>query len=104
MTAYGIDFIDEDDARSVLLALLKEITNAARAYADEHLYEVGSGDGEERDVRLAGNCTSQQGVTRARRPHEPHALRNAAPQVLKLLRHAQQLNNVAPPFPSPIHP
>ena len=103
MTAYGIDFIDEDDARSVLLALLKEITNAARAYADEHLYEVGSGDGEERDVRLAGNCTSQQGFTGARRSYEQHALGNAATQFLKLLRLAQKLNNLAQLFLSLIN-
>ena len=42
VTAYGIDFIDKDDAGSVLLALLEEITYAACSDADEHFYEIGT--------------------------------------------------------------
>jgi hypothetical protein len=36
----GVDFVDEDDARRIFLALLEKIANAACAYADEHLNEV----------------------------------------------------------------
>ncbi len=35
-----VDFVDEDDAGRVLLALLEKVANAARADADEHLDEV----------------------------------------------------------------
>src|SRR4051812_209597 len=31
----SVDFVDEDDARSILLALLKQITHAACAHSDE---------------------------------------------------------------------
>ncbi len=36
----GVDLVDEDDARRVLLALLEQVADAARADADEHLDEV----------------------------------------------------------------
>src|ERR1700674_1605793 len=39
--AHSIDFVDKDDARSVFLALLKKITNAAGADAHEHFHEIG---------------------------------------------------------------
>src|SRR5690349_23515440 len=40
MASDRVNFIDEDDARSVLLALLEQVAHAARTNADEHLYEV----------------------------------------------------------------
>ena len=40
MTANRVDFIYENDARSVLLALLEKIANAAGAHTDEHLNEI----------------------------------------------------------------
>ncbi len=41
VTSHGVDFVDENDAGSVLLALLEQVTNTACAYAYEHLYEIG---------------------------------------------------------------
>ena len=40
MTADRVNFVDEDDAGSVLFALLEEIADSACAYADEHFNEV----------------------------------------------------------------
>ena len=48
MAADGVDFIDEDDAGRVLLALLEQVAHARRADADEHLDEVRAADREER--------------------------------------------------------
>src|SRR5205814_835927 len=42
----SVDFVDEDDARSILLALLKQITHAACAHSDEHFVEVRAGNEE----------------------------------------------------------
>src|SRR5205807_5799536 len=39
VTADRVDFIDEDDARRVFLALFKEVAHARGADADEHLHE-----------------------------------------------------------------
>src|SRR5205823_1034617 len=40
MASDRVDFIDEDDARRILLALLKQVANAACAYAHEHLNKI----------------------------------------------------------------
>src|SRR5580692_11483185 len=56
----GIDFVDEYDARGVLLGLLEHVAHARSADADEHLDEVGAGDGEERHLGFARDCTRQQ--------------------------------------------
>ena len=45
-----------------------------RADADEHLDEVGTGDGEERHVRLAGDGARQQRLAGAGRADQQHAL------------------------------
>src|SRR5215469_5057521 len=42
MTADRVDFVDEDDARRVLLGLLEHVTHARGTDADEHLDEVGA--------------------------------------------------------------
>ena len=73
LAADGVDLVDEDDRGGGLLGLLEEVAHAARADADEHLDEVGSGDGEERDARLAGDRLGEQRLARARRAHEQHA-------------------------------
>ena len=78
MTADRVDFVDEDDARRVLLALLEHVAHAARADADKHLDKVRAGDREERHVRLAGNRAGEQGFARARRPDEQHSFGNFA--------------------------
>src|SRR5580693_833138 len=44
----SVDFVDEDDAGRVLLALLEHVAHPRRTHANEHLHEVGTGDGEER--------------------------------------------------------
>jgi hypothetical protein len=59
VTADSVDFIDEDDARGVLLALLEQVANARGAHADEHLDEIGTGDREERNVRFAGDSAGE---------------------------------------------
>src|SRR3546814_18661430 len=59
MAADGVDLVDEDDARRVLLALLEHVAHAAGADADEHLDEVGARDREERPLGLTGDGLGQ---------------------------------------------
>ena len=59
MAANGVDFVDEDDARRVLLALFEEVADAACAHAHKHLHKIRTGNGEERDVGLAGHGSCQ---------------------------------------------
>src|SRR5579864_2219824 len=95
MTSDGIDFVDEDDAGSILLALLEKIAHAARAHADKHLYKVRARDREEGNIGLARNRARQQRLAGSGRPDQQHAFRNAAAQLLELLSFAQELNNLA---------
>ena len=103
MAADGIDFVDEDDAGSVLLALLEEVADAACADADEHLNKVRTGDGEERHVGFAGHGAGQQGLAGSRRSDEQHALGNAAAELLELLRLAQVLDDLLQLFLGLVH-
>ena len=103
MAAHGVDFVDEDDAGSVLLALLEQVADAAGAHADEHLHEVGTRDAEERHVGFAGHRAGQQGLAGSRRPDQQHALGNAAAQLLELLRLAQELDDLLQLFLGFIH-
>ena len=94
MTADSVNFINKDDAGSILLALLEQVAYAARAHAHKHLHEVRSGDREEGNIGLAGHSACQQRLAGARRPHQQHALGNTAAQFLKLLRLAQVLDDL----------
>ena len=94
MAADRVDFVDEDDARRVLLRLLEHVAHAARADADEHLDEVGARDGEERNVGLAGDRAREQRLAGAGRTDQQHAARNAAAESLELARVAQELDDL----------
>src|SRR5689334_15448418 len=93
MASNCVNFVDEDNARSVLFALLKEVANAAGAHADKHLDKVRSGDAEERNVGLAGYSARQQGLAGSRMADQQDALGNASTKLLKLLRFAQELDD-----------
>ncbi len=65
-----------------------------RADADEHLDEVGAGDGEEGNVRLAGDGAREQRLAGAGRSDQQHAARNPPAEALELLRVAQELDDL----------
>ena len=98
MAADRVDLVDEDDAGRVLLRLLEHVAHARRADADEHLDEVGAGDGEERHVGLAGDGAGEQRLAGAGRPDQEHAARDAAAEALELLRVAQELDDLLQVF------
>ena len=103
MTADRVDFVDEDDAGGVLLALLEQVADAACADADEHLHEVRTRDAEEGHIGFAGYRAGQQGLAGSGRPDQQHALGNAAAQLLELLRFAQELDDLLQLFLGFIH-
>src|ERR1041385_3253063 len=55
MTADGVDFIHEQEARRVLAPLVEEVANATCSDADEHFNELAPGGGEERHAGFASN-------------------------------------------------
>ena len=80
----GVDLVDEHDRRGVLLGLLEEVADPARADADEHLDEVRAGDRVERDAGLAGDGAGEQGLAGAGRAVEQHALGDLGADGLEL--------------------
>ena len=94
MTADRVDFVDEDDAGRVLLGLLEHVAHAAGADADEHLDEVGAGNGEERHIGFAGDRARDQRLAGARRTDQQHAARNASAQALEFSRIAQEFDDL----------
>ena len=93
VTADRVDLVDEDDARRVLLALLEEVAHARGADADEHLDKVRTADREERDVRFTRDGARQERLAGSRGPHQEHALRDAAAELLELLRLFEELDD-----------
>ena len=94
VAADRVDLVDEDDAGRVLLRLLEHVAHAARADADEHLDEVGAGNGEERHVRLAGDGAGEQGLAGAGRADQQHAARDAAAEPLEFPGIAQEFDDL----------
>ena len=95
VASHGIDLVQKHDARTVSLGLLKQVAHARRAYADEHLDELGAGDGEERNPRLPTDRLGQQRLTRSRSPHQEHALGDARPKLDELLGLLEKLDHLA---------
>ncbi len=93
MPANRVDFVDEDDARRVLLRLLEHVADTARANAHEHFHEVGARDGEERHVGLAGDGAGQKRLAGAGRADQERAARDAPAKPLEFLWIAQELDD-----------
>jgi hypothetical protein len=94
MAADSVDLVDEDDRRSVALALIEEIAHATRPDTHEHLDEVRARHREERHARLAGDRLREQRLARARGTEQQRALRDASAEALELLRVLQELDDL----------
>ena len=92
--AYGVNFVDEHDARRVLFGLFKHIAHAACAHTHEHFHKVRARDGEERHTRFTRNSTRQQGFTRTRRANKQRPFRNFATKAREFLRVSQEFNDL----------
>ena len=93
--ADGVDLVDEDDRRGVLLGLLEQVADPGGADADEHLDEVGAGDRVERHARLAGDRAGEQRLAGAGRAVEQHALGDLGADGLELRRLLEELLDLA---------
>ena len=91
----GVDLVDEDDGRRVLLGLLEQVADAAGADADEHLDEVRAGDRVEGHGGLAGDGAGQQGLAGAGRAVEQDALGDLGADGLELRGLLEELLDLA---------
>ena len=92
--ANSVDFIDENDARSVLFCLREQVSDAARPDTNEHLYKFRARNAKERYGSLASNCTGQHGFTSAGRADEQHALRYLGAERGKLFGKFQEFDDL----------
>ena len=92
MTTDRVNLINEDQTRSVLFALFKHIANTAGTHTDEHFDKVRSADGEEWNVRLTGNRTSEKGLTRSRRAYHENTFGDFSSNFTKSLRIFEEIN------------
>src|SRR5215831_13892793 len=86
-----VDLVHEHDRRRVGLRLLEQVAHPGCADADEHLDEVGAGDGVERDAGLTGDRAREQGLAGPGRPVEQDALGDLGADRLELARALQEL-------------
>ena len=78
----------------MLLRLIEQVANAARAHADKHLHKIRTGDGHERHARLARDGLGQQRFARAGRADEQHALGNPRADRRKPARVLEELDQL----------
>ena len=94
MTAHGVDLVNKDNTRRVLLGLLEHVADAACTNTDEHLDKIRPGDGEERHTGLTRDRARQQRLTRARRAHQQRAFGDLATETGEFLRVAQEFHDL----------
>ena len=92
--ADGIDLVDEDDARSLLLGLFEKVPHTRSAHADEHFDEIGTRNRKERHVGLPCDGLGQQGFTRSRRAYEQRALGNLGAQFLVFVSLLEEVDDL----------
>ncbi len=90
-----VDFINKHNAGGIFFRLFKQIADTGSPYADEHLNEIRTGDGKERNACFTCYRTGQQSFTGARRAHKQNAFGDARTQLVILPRVFQELHDFA---------
>ena len=104
LSTHGVDFVNENQAGSVLFALGEQIAHTGRANAHKHLHKVRTGNGKERHSGFAGHGFGQQSLARARRADEKHALGDAPAKTSELLGIGQKVHNLGKLLLGFVHP
>ena len=89
-----IQLVDEDDRRRVLACLLEQIPHARRTHADDHFDELRRAHRKERHARFARDGARQQGLARAGRADQQHALWSGSAQPRVLLRVLEEVDDL----------
>ena len=94
MAADCVDFVDKHDARSRLLCLGEHVADPARTDADEHLDEVRTRNGEERNPRLTRNRAGEQGLAGSGRPDQQRTLGDLAAEPREFARVLEKFDDL----------
>ena len=93
--AERVELVDEDNAGSTLLSLLKHVAHARGTDADKHFDEVRAAKTEKRHARFAGDRFGQQGLAGTRRTNQQHALGNPTAEPLVAIRGFEKVDDFA---------
>ena len=80
-SGHRIYLIYENYAWRILLGVIKKVPDSGCAHAHEHLHEIRSGYGKERNSGLACHGLGQQGLTCTRRALHQHTLGDPGSQI-----------------------
>ena len=94
LPSYGIDFIDKNNARCILLCLLEEVTNTGSTHTDEHLHEIRTGNRKERYARFTCSGLGNVGFTGTRITHHQHTFRDPRSQLGIFSRIPKEVHNL----------
>merc|ERR1719478_1605438 len=86
-------FIDENDARRVLLRFLEQVSHSRGTHANKHFDKLGTGDGKEWDAGFTRDGLGEQSLTGAWRTDEQNAFRDLRADGGKSFRLLQKLDN-----------
>ena len=99
--ADGVQLVDEDDARRLVLGLREHVADPRGADADEHLDEVRAAEAEERHPGFSGDRLGEQCLPGAGRPDEQDTFRDPSSETLiplGLLEKVHDLHQLAARF------
>ena len=94
LTAHRINLINEDNAGSIALRLVKEVAHPRGTDAHKHLHEFAAAYREERHISLTGYRACHQGFSCARRSDQQDTFGNARAQRLELLPRFEEINHL----------
>mmetsp|Transcript_3420 Transcript_3420/g.5643 ORF Transcript_3420/g.5643 Transcript_3420/m.5643 type:complete len:320 (+) Transcript_3420:2563-3522(+) len=95
LTSNGINLIDENNARSILLGLGENITDTGSTHSNKHLNELGTGDGDEGNSSLTSDGLGKKSLTCSGRTIQDNSSGNSAPVLRVNLRLLQKVNNLS---------
>ena len=90
-SCHCINLINKNDTGSVILTILKEVTNPGSAHAHKHFHEIRSGNRKKRNTCFSSHSFSQQCFTGSRRSHQKHTLGNSGSYLSIFLRFLQKI-------------
>src|SRR4029079_16844505 len=92
--ADGVDLVDEDDRGRHLPGLAEQLSDPARADADDHLDELGGARAEDRYFALAGGGAGEQRLAGAGRAGQQAPLRRAGAEPAVLVRVLEKIDHL----------
>src|SRR5580704_9665314 len=93
LSADGVQFVNENDARCMAFSLLKQIAYPRRTHANKHFHKIAPADQKERHLGLPRDGPSKQRFTCTWRSDKKHTLWNAGTHSLILFRILEKVHD-----------